>query len=72
MFNDARDAEVCPAIDAFRQDIFDEGGAGEFGEVDERGETEQPDPDAPAPATDCMPTFGNTDIWSALTADPTP
>ena len=72
VFNDARDAAVCPAINKFRKDIFDEGGAGEFGEVDERGETEQPDPDAPAPATDCMPTFGNTDIWSALTADPTP
>ena len=72
VFNDARDAAVCPAINEFRQDIFDEGGAGEFGEVDERGEPEQPDPDAPAPATDCLPTFGNTDIWSALSADPTP
>jgi hypothetical protein len=26
----------------------------------------------PAPATDCPPTFGNTDIWSEATTDPTP
>jgi hypothetical protein len=26
----------------------------------------------PAPGTDCDPTFGNTDIWSAMAADPTP
>jgi hypothetical protein len=29
-------------------------------------------PDAPAPGADCDPTFGNTDIWSAMAADPTP
>jgi len=27
--------------------------------------------DAPAPGTDCPPTFGNTDIYSAASADPT-
>ena len=27
--------------------------------------------DAPAPGTDCLPTFGNTDIYSAASADPT-
>jgi len=26
----------------------------------------------PAPGTDCLPTFGNTDIWSAAVSDPTP
>jgi len=26
----------------------------------------------PAPGTDCPPTFGNTDIYSAAAADPTP
>src|SRR3954452_17012665 len=26
----------------------------------------------PAPGTDCLPTFGNTDIWSAAVSDPSP
>ena len=26
----------------------------------------------PAPLTDCLPTFGNTDIWSAAVSDPSP
>jgi hypothetical protein len=30
------------------------------------------DAEAPAPGDDCDPTFGNTDIWSAMTVDPTP
>ena len=76
VFNDARDAAVCPAINEYRQDIVDEGGAGEFGEVDERGVDADQEPaaegDTPAPPTDCPPTFGNTDIWSAAVADPTP
>ena len=55
VFNDARNALVCPAIDAFRQAVVD-GTAGA----------------APAPATDCPPTFGNTDIFSSAAADPTP
>jgi hypothetical protein len=55
VFNDARNAAICPAIDAFRQDVFD-GTAGE----------------APAPATACPATFGNTDIFSVAPADPTP
>jgi hypothetical protein len=73
VFNDARDAAVCPAMNSFRQDVVDEGGAGEIGEVDERGEQEPfQESEAPAPPTDCPPTFGNTDIWSAVVADPTP
>src|SRR4051795_6991272 len=55
VFNDARDAALCPAINTFRQAVVD-GTAG----------------DPPAPLTDCPPTFGNTDIWSAAVADPTP
>jgi hypothetical protein len=55
VFNDARNGAVCPAINTFRQAVFD-GTAG----------------DPPAPATDCPPTFGNTDIFSAAVSDPSP
>jgi hypothetical protein len=55
VFNDARDAALCPLINTFRQAVVD-GTAG----------------DPPAPGTDCPPTFGNTDIWSAAVSDPTP
>ncbi|MBS1677759.1 MAG: exo-alpha-sialidase [Actinobacteria bacterium] len=56
VFNDARGAAVCPAIDTFRQETV-EGVKGAK---------------PPAPGTECPPTFGNTDIWSASGADPTP
>jgi hypothetical protein len=55
VFNDARNAMVCPLINTFRQATFD-GTAG----------------DPPAPGTDCPPTFGNTDIFSAAVSDPSP
>jgi hypothetical protein len=56
VFNDARDAAVCPAINSFRQETV--GGV--------KGAK------APAPGTECTPAFGNTDIWSASGLDPTP
>jgi hypothetical protein len=55
VFNDARNASVCAAMNTFRQAVVD-GTAGA----------------APAPGTDCPPTFGNTDIFSSAAADPTP
>lgn len=55
VFNDARNAADCPAIDAYRQSIVDGSPIA-----------------APAPATDCAPTFGNTDIYSSAATDPTP
>jgi len=55
VYNDASNAAVCPAIDAYRQAVVN-GTAGA----------------APAPATDCPATFGNTDIYSSAAADPTP
>jgi hypothetical protein len=56
VYNDARDAAVCPAIDAFRQELVD------------GVKKAQP----PAPGSECPATFGNTDIWSSSGGDPTP
>lgn len=56
VFNDARNGSDCPAIDAYRQALAN-------------GDTSA---SAPAPAADCPATFGNTDIYSAALADPTP
>jgi hypothetical protein len=58
VWNDARNAADCPAIDAWRMSL--------------RTEDESDDVPTPAPQQDCPATFGNTDIfgWSGL--DPTP
>lgn len=56
VFNDARNGAVCPAINAYRQSLAN-------------GDTSA---SPPAPGTDCPPNFGNTDIYSATTPDPTP
>jgi hypothetical protein len=58
VWNDARQATDCPAIDAWRMSL--------------RTETTADDVPAPRPNIDCAPTFGNTDIfgWSGL--DPSP
>jgi hypothetical protein len=58
VWNDARNAADCPAIDAWRMSL--------------RTEDTSDDVARPAPQQDCDPTFGNTDIfgWSGL--DPTP
>ena len=58
VWNDARFAADCPAIDAWRMSL--------------RTATTADDVKTPAPQVVCPPTFGNTDIfgWSGL--DPTP
>ncbi|MBS1877975.1 MAG: exo-alpha-sialidase [Actinobacteria bacterium] len=56
LFNDAREAAVCPAIDRYRQEIVNGVKTAK----------------APATGTECPATFGNTDIWSASGLDPTP
>jgi hypothetical protein len=58
VWNDARNAADCPAMDAWRMSL--------------RTEDESDDLPTPAPQQDCPATFGNTDIfgWSGL--DPTP
>ena len=61
VWNDARDAADCPAIDAYRQAIVDGTATGA-----------SDDPLRPAPNNDCAPTFGNTDIRGGSYADPTP
>jgi hypothetical protein len=55
VWNDARNAADCPAVDAWR--AFLEGG---------------PTAPRPAPQADCPANFGNSDIYGAAVADPTP
>jgi hypothetical protein len=61
VWNDARNAADCPAIDAYRDDVADGTAAGV-----------STDPTRPAPKQDCPATFGNTDIFGGSYADPTP
>ena len=61
VWNDARNAADCPAMDAYTQDIIDGTAAGA-----------PTDPTRPAPNNDCPATFGNTDIFGGSYADPTP
>jgi hypothetical protein len=55
VWNDARNAADCPAIDAYRQALVDGTPAS-----------------APAVQEECLPNFGNTDIYGGSYADPTP
>jgi hypothetical protein len=61
VWNDARNAADCPAIDAYRDDVANGTAAGA-----------STDPTRPAPEQDCPATFGNTDIFGGSYADPTP
>ena len=61
VWNDARNAADCPAIDAYRDAIAAGTAAGT-----------STDPGRPAPEQDCPATFGNTDIFGGSYADPTP
>jgi hypothetical protein len=61
VWNDARNAPDCPAIDAYRDDVADGTAAGV-----------STDPTRPAPEQDCPATFGNTDIFGGSYTDPTP
>ena len=56
VWNDVRNAAVCGAINAYRAGLAGVG----------------PAAPRPAPATDCPATFGNTDIFGGVFADPTP
>jgi hypothetical protein len=61
VWNDARNAADCPAIDAYRQAVVNGTAAGDSS-----------DPTRPGPEQDCPATFGNTDIYGGSYADPTP
>ncbi|MEP6893446.1 MAG: sialidase family protein [Gaiellaceae bacterium] len=61
VWNDARNAADCPAIDAYRQDV-----------VNGTAEGASTDTTRPAPNNQCPATFGNTDIFGGSYADPTP
>jgi hypothetical protein len=61
VWNDARNAADCPAIDAYRQLLVNDAVNGT-----DSGAT------APAPAQQCPATFGNSDIFGGSYADPTP
>jgi hypothetical protein len=84
VWNDVRNAENCPAVDEYRQELHEEavatgqrtaepeeprGAADHFKEPDQEEEGE-----APAVQTECAgsPTFGNSDIFGVSVADPTP
>jgi hypothetical protein len=56
VWNDARDAADCPAIDAWRMAL-------------QTGDTSVA---TPAPQQDCPASFGNSDIFGGSFADPTP
>jgi hypothetical protein len=61
VWNDAREATDCPAIDAYRQALADE------------QEAEAPAPQVECPPEDPeTTTFGNTDIFATVINDPTP
>ena len=61
VWNDARNAADCPAIDAYRDDVANGTAAGDAS-----------DPTRPAPRQQCDPAFGNTNIYGGSYADPTP
>jgi hypothetical protein len=81
VWNDARNAGVCPAINAWRMSLRETGDPIPAGSV-RRAEKEEPEEEEvepnqegsvprPAPNVDCPPTFGNTDIFGWSGADPT-
>jgi hypothetical protein len=63
VWNDTRQADDCPAIDAYRMSLYSKKGA---------LPAPAPEQDCPATGGRTMSRFGNTDIWGGTWADPTP
>jgi hypothetical protein len=81
VWNDTRDAADCPAIDSYRQDLHDESTASGRRVADaeeprgeearaQRGNLKAQETPATPPDVqeECLPTFGNSDIYSFTTA----
>jgi hypothetical protein len=82
VWNDVRNAADCDAVDRYRQALHDEAVATgqQTAEAEEpRGESDGPEqgedadaPVAPAPQQQCLPNFGNSDIYGWSGAPPAP
>ncbi len=84
VWNDVRNAAVCPAVNAYRQALHNEAVAlgapvadpeeprGEEDAVHQLKKTQEPAAVAPPVQQVCGGTFGNSDIFGGTYADPTP
>jgi len=84
VWNDVRNAAVCPAVNAYRQALHNEAVAlsepvadpeeprGEEDAVHQLKKTQEPEAVAPPVQQSCAGTFGNSDIFGGTYADPTP
>jgi hypothetical protein len=84
VWNDVRNAAVCPAVNAYRQALHNQAvsiGAPVADPEEPRGEeeavhramkTQEPEAVAPPVQQVCPATFGNSDIFGGTFADPTP
>jgi hypothetical protein len=76
VWNDTRETVDCPAMDAWRQQNYEDAAGGLVAAQDEdvaearHEEEEEAEPaqegdlEQPAPNNDCLPTWGNSDIWA--------
>lgn len=65
---DARDGVGCPAVDAYQTYLAANGLARDEELEDRYTEKDAPaDGDKPAPPADCLPQFGNSDVWVSST-----